>query len=372
MANGPFDRTILNPREKPLSSDINQAESQLDRSLRFFVETLFADGDTGALRDGFINRSLLVEATSPTSLSVVVRRGLGFQIDASAAANAIGGVVGLDDLSSYKPVPLLADATFTVPAAPTAPDTRIDIIEVKASALATDPSTRQVLNITSGAFEPGVVNKILTWLLDSRVATVVSPANSTQPLSYKQGVAANPGTLPPTTVGYIKLCEIAVGSDVTFIAAADLTDSRVRFTLPRSFRTVRFPITQGVAISGSPTISSSGFVTAAAPGDSWMAPLPHLDDGEEIVAARVYVNKFDGSGTMDARLIANEHNQSARFTLFSSVTTIGAQVITIDETQDSTITFPYRPRVGDSMHVQVDFIDAGDDFVSCELDLQRI
>ena len=34
MANKTYDRTIINPRERPLSSDINQAQSELDQALR--------------------------------------------------------------------------------------------------------------------------------------------------------------------------------------------------------------------------------------------------------------------------------------------------------------------------------------------------
>lgn len=226
MANGSFDRTIINPREKPLSSDINQAQSQLDRALRLFMQELLADGSTGALREGFLNAGLKAVENSPAAMSVIVTKGVGFQDNSGLIATAIDGVVGLDDRESYKPVVLQDNHTFTVPTAPVAPNTRIDIIEVQASYLTTDPSTRSILNETTGAFDPTSVNKIITWLLDGRTGSVSAPSDSTQPLSYKVGVAANPGVAPATTSGYIKLCEIAVGSGVTTIVNANITDSR--------------------------------------------------------------------------------------------------------------------------------------------------
>ena len=41
MANKTFDREIINVRERPLSSDINTAESYLDYTLRSFLDQLF-------------------------------------------------------------------------------------------------------------------------------------------------------------------------------------------------------------------------------------------------------------------------------------------------------------------------------------------
>ena len=78
MANQAFEREILNPRERPLSSDINTAQSQLDRSMRETLQRLFqkrvsasSDASAAPVR-GFIGDGLKVRADSPAGLSVRV------------------------------------------------------------------------------------------------------------------------------------------------------------------------------------------------------------------------------------------------------------------------------------------------------------
>jgi hypothetical protein len=146
-----------------------------------------------------------VDPTGALGAAAAQSGDFGAQGVQALAAGAIEGVIGLDDLSSYKPIPLLSDHVFSVPTAPVAPDSRIDIVEVKASYFATEPSSRMVLNPLTGEFAPGLINKILTWLIDVRVETISAPASATQPLAYKVGVPGNPGLAPATTAGYIKL-----------------------------------------------------------------------------------------------------------------------------------------------------------------------
>lgn len=227
MADGPFDRLIINPREKPLSPDINRLQSQLDRSLRVFLREFFSAQGTGAASEGFLKAGLQVKELAVPAMEVTVQKGLGFQVVPSLAGDTIGSISGLDDLEEYKPLVLNEDHNFTVPTAPVGPNTRIDIIEVRAEYLATDTDTRKILNTATGSFADDNVEKTLTWLLDGRTGTVSATADSTAVLSYKTGVAANPGVAPSTTTGYIKLCEIAVGSAVTAITDSDISDVRV-------------------------------------------------------------------------------------------------------------------------------------------------
>ena len=225
MSNNPFDRTIIHELEKPLADDINQLETNFDHALRFFIAALYSDPDTGTPLDGFMGTGLLVAAASPTDMSVSVTAGLGFQLQAGVE-NAIDSVPGLNDLEPYKPIPLLANQSFTVPSAPVAPNTRIDIIEVMADRITTDPSLRQVFDGGLGQFVPDTLNKTLAWALDGRAAQITAPSPSTAPLSYVIGQEGNPGGVPSTTPGYIKIAEIAVGSDVVAIAPVDITDLR--------------------------------------------------------------------------------------------------------------------------------------------------
>jgi len=135
MANNPFDRVIINSRERPVSSDINQAQSQIDRTLRFYLDQFFGsrasftDPKAGTPINGFIGNGFRAEQDNPAGLTVVVPLGLGFKTDAADTPSAIGGIPGVDDLSRYKPLLLLSDATIATPA-PDPTNPRIDIIEV--------------------------------------------------------------------------------------------------------------------------------------------------------------------------------------------------------------------------------------------------
>jgi len=227
MANQAFDREIIHPLERPLADDIDQAQSQIDRSLRDLLRRLFSDA-AGTIYSGFVANGLLVAPSSPAAMSVVVTAGLGFQDLPADVPSSIGGVVGLDDLSPYKPLVLSADQTIAIDASPAPGQNRIDIIEVKTDRRAENPSTRDILNPGTGLFVPGSVNKTLAFDLLGRNARVVSPANSTTGIGYKVGVAAVAGSevAPATTAGYLKLCEIHVIGGVTTITAGALTDFR--------------------------------------------------------------------------------------------------------------------------------------------------
>jgi len=230
MADKPFDRTVINLRERPLSTDINQAQSQIDRAMRFAFERMLASRTSDAShlstsQPAFMGDGFALVPTAPASMQVNVKKGLGWLPVADDPA-AIGGIVGLDDLCSFKPVVLMADTAFAVPVAPGAPNTRIDIIEVKADRRVENPLARDVLNATTGVFDPTMVNKTLAYYLDGRTGVVTDPAPSTAGLSYKIGVAANPGVAPGVTAGYVKIAEVRVGSGVASVDTDKLVDRR--------------------------------------------------------------------------------------------------------------------------------------------------
>jgi hypothetical protein len=235
MSNQIFDRMILNPRERPLSSDINRLASELDSTLRTLVLNLYAPrgsiaSDVSASPPtSFIGGGLKVRPESPVSMNVVLSRGIGFFQDVASYLN-IDGISEVNDVAVIKPLVLHNPVTFTVPAAPAGPNTRYDIIEVRVARRTGDASSRDVLNTTSGVFEPATVNKTLQYTLDTQTGTVVSPANSTAGLSYKQGVAGNPGTVPATTAGYVKLAAILVGSAAASIDSNVIVDERRLFS----------------------------------------------------------------------------------------------------------------------------------------------
>lgn len=231
--NDPFDRTILNPLEKPLSQDINQAQSQQDYSLRFLVEQMFTRRTGNVLPaptagSGFVGYSMKTVPAAVPNMTVTVTKGLAFLSDPADTPSGIDGVIGLDDLSSYKPVVLTTNTLFTVPAAPGPGSSRIDIIEARVRRETTNPSSRLVLDPGLGVFNPSTLDKTLAFTLDGSVGTVISPAPSTAGLSYKQGVAALTGTEvePSVTPGYIQIARINVGPSVSSISSGEIADRR--------------------------------------------------------------------------------------------------------------------------------------------------
>jgi hypothetical protein len=235
MSNGPFDRILLNTREKVLSPDWNAEFSQQDRSILDTIAQLStrrtsAANSFGLVTDGFVGDGFSVHATSPASLNVIVSAGLAFVANpyAVGARSNIGGISGVNALSALVPVYLSGSQSFTVPTAPSAGNARIDIIEVRADHLVGGATSRQVLDPATGAFVATSVNKLLSWDVFGRIGYVAAGGSSTEPLSYKQGTAATAGTEvePSTTAGYVKIAAIRVAASVTTIEENKILDYR--------------------------------------------------------------------------------------------------------------------------------------------------
>lgn len=231
--NNPFDRTIINPLEKPLSSDINQTESQLDYSLRFMAQQLLPRRTSDTNESlvpavGFMPYSMKVVPSAVPDLNVTVKQGLAYFYDVTDTPSGIDGIDGLNDQSPYKPIVLMADTVFAVPTPPGLGNSRIDIIEARFNRQADNPQSRLILNTLTGAFVPDTVNKTLSFTLDGSVGYVVSPAPSTVALSYKQGVAAASGTEiePTVTPGYVQIARINVGPLAATVPKGNIVDRR--------------------------------------------------------------------------------------------------------------------------------------------------
>ncbi len=238
MANNPWDREIINVRERPLSSDINTAQSQMDRSLRDMLSTFFkarashSSELSGLPPTGFLGDGLKVRQPAAPGLSVQVAPGLGFFYSPADSVSAVNGIVGLDDLSSYKPLPLLASTNINgIPAGPAVGFDRYDIVEVRTNRVVGNPLSRDTLDTISGLFVSGLVNKTMSFVLDGSVGIVNSPALSTSALSYKVGVvAATGGAVEPTvTPGYTKIATIFSnnGNMVAGVTRGNIIDRRV-------------------------------------------------------------------------------------------------------------------------------------------------
>lgn len=234
MANNAFDREVINLRERPVSSDINTAQSQLDRTLRDVLATFFKSKQTGNdlpnnPQSGFLGDSLKVRPPAAPGLAVQIAPGIGFLYSPADLPSSIGGVVGLDDLSNYKPLPLLATMNLVgIPAGPVAGTSRYDIIEVRVNRALGNSLSRDTLDPTSGLFVPGLVDKTLGFLLDGGQGSVNDPASSTAAVSYKVGIAGVSPVEPSVTPGYVKIATIYSnnGNMTAGITSANIIDRR--------------------------------------------------------------------------------------------------------------------------------------------------
>lgn len=230
----PFDRYTI-PKEATAQSDrVNTQFGQSDRSLRFLIEHLLggraSDASPAAqFRAQFVGNGFRVAAVNPAAMQVTVAAGLGFNYDLTDAPTDIGApdYNGVSDLAPVKPLPLVAPVTFNVPAAPAGPNTRIDIIEVRTDRQQTDTDLVSVFDEATESFVPNSRTNTMAFALDGETGQVNAPANSVAGLSYKVGVAANPGVAPATTAGYVKIAEIDVGSGVVTITDSNIRDTRV-------------------------------------------------------------------------------------------------------------------------------------------------
>jgi hypothetical protein len=231
VANKAFDRTIIAARERPMSSDINQAQAQLDRTLRDMLMTFFSgrvsDTDPGALvASGVVGAGLQVIPSAVPGMSVRLRPGIGF-LDLPPADTdfAIGGVGGLDDLSEYKPLVLLSEMTISGISAPVT-NPRIDIIEVRMNRVVGNPLSRDVLDTISGLFVSNSVNKSLAFTLDGSQSNVLTPALSTGAVGYKRGAEAASPVAPAVTAGYMKIAEVRLSPATTSLTRGEIRDTR--------------------------------------------------------------------------------------------------------------------------------------------------
>jgi len=231
MANLAFDREIINERERPFSSDINQALAQMDRTLRDVLLSIYsprvsATNDSANPTDGFLGEAFRVRPISPLGMTVRLPKGFGFIYDVSDLPSDIDGVSGLNDKSPWKPLYLADDITIALAAAPTAPNSRYDVIEVKNNRRRTDPASRDVLNTLTGKFSPQSVFKTLGFDMGGSVGQVVDPSPSTAAISVKRGAPGNPPTAPAVTPGYTQIAQILVGPGVTTIDDNVIQDLR--------------------------------------------------------------------------------------------------------------------------------------------------
>lgn len=233
MADQPFEREIINPRERPLSTDIMQLVSNVmetiaEMELRKYAGRESMGSDVAAIpvpvgAAGFIGAAFKPRGAATPAMSVVLDPGLGY-INTGVPLSNIGGIVNVNDKASLSPLTLTAAQTIAVPAADGS-NPRIDIIEVALSYRFIDPSSRDVLS-GGGVFVPGAVNKTMTPNLNGQTSVVGPTAPSTAPIGYKTGTPNSSPTAPTVTAGYVKIAEVLVGAGATTLTSSNIRDLR--------------------------------------------------------------------------------------------------------------------------------------------------
>lgn len=235
-----FDLNAMAPAERPSTEALCRGWSAERRALSFFYEQLLktrtapADDRGFLLSGGFLGEGFKIRPTSPASFTLEVTVGLGFFYDPTvplvvATDGVVGAYQGVSDVSPLRPLVLDTSVVVEVPAPPGIGESRYDIIEVRPKRALAEQGPGLRYNDGAMAFRPGSAAAFLRYCItQDEVGQVISPALSTQPLSYVRGVAAPTGTQvePAGTPGYIRLARVLVTNGDTSIAAGRIADWR--------------------------------------------------------------------------------------------------------------------------------------------------
>lgn len=283
MSYGSFQKRVLVPvRQRPSSEDLNamqweRSAGDLIAAGTAYGQNVFSSpggcvpsamlGARGFSGGGFY---VAVDATAPP-FGVTVQAGVGYNYLGPVSATDIDSNQGADWVLNNGwavPLALSADQDFIVPAPPAVGSSRIDIIEVRADYLATDPQTVGIFDPGSSVFNPTVSNKALSWDLAGRTGSVNAPNPSTACISYVTGQtvvgAITAATAPTTTAGYIKIAEInldASGGAIAAVTQQMIADYRPML-FPQSTLHVAGRITTAGLIGG---VGSINFDSVEAP-----------------------------------------------------------------------------------------------------------
>jgi hypothetical protein len=260
-----FDRVVWNPRERPLSSDSNREASYTEMTLRAALAALTtprmnasspaakAPTPSGFLGDGL--KCYPPDVGTPTILPIAP--GLGFWGGVVDAASNIGGVLGVDDTDTFKPLVLSATENITLVPNGTVND-RVDLIEVRYRRELLNPTAVEQLDPGSGVFLPNTVNKTLTWELSGQQGTVTEPALSTAYIGYKVGIPSGAPVPPTLTPGYIPLAYFRMFAlSAGFSNPFQISDER-RLLTPYGMQTVSIVVSIPLGVGGEVLLGFDG------------------------------------------------------------------------------------------------------------------
>ena len=305
MANQSFDTVILNPLERPLSSDLNAAQSELQRALRDYLSGMYSrslsDTAVSTPVEGFVADGLRVVPPAVASLAVALTKGMGFAPNPSPQAD-VSSIGGLNDLSTYAPLPLSDTQAITLNAAPGAGLARVDLIQVRVNRRLTDSTPRDIFNASTLSFGSVNINKTMTFDLLGQTGTVIAPAVGTTGISYKVGttfaypandfdsataLAARPAVDP----GYIPVAYINVTPSMAAVIEADIIDMRPLLLGPAAMA----PLAARVSVFGTSSLPAGRRADVTTPAFPPGIKVAVTKDGAAAQSYIFYVFVGDGN-----------------------------------------------------------------------------
>lgn len=250
----PFDVRVVNPLERPTSTDFNVAQAAARTSVQTLAELCLdmRQAVGSPYNSGFIDSGFVVSSKTPSGMAVQINPGIGFAHYFSMPANTnIGGVPGLDVFASAPTIPIVLTTPRTIPilTAPLSGFMRRDIVAVKTltstDALLSDQVTTDIFNPLSQVFAPSLRFKTLGWCLDD-VSIEVLPEggapSATEKLLYIPGTEqpySEPNdlltyTLPTVPSGFTVLAVVNVVPGTTSVEDNCICDYRPLYFPTRS------------------------------------------------------------------------------------------------------------------------------------------
>jgi len=277
-----FSRILYRTRERPVSDDWNYVQSMVEQTmLGMFGATFNLPNESSPIADwatrwvtfgatGVYAQSFLVQPNSGGSpFNLGILPGWGTAAYGPPGATGIDGTLGTDYVRNpFTSAPVVLseiDTSLTVPTPPISGHSRIDIVEIRANYLATDPRTIGVYNPTTNIYDPTLANKRMVWDILGLSGTVNAPGNSTAPIAYKKGVdftgAIYGASEPATTPGYIKIARINLDGPASAITEGMIVDTR-----PLLFPGGRITCSGNVRIPGTSLGAASLLAVDLPPG----------------------------------------------------------------------------------------------------------
>lgn len=235
MANKPFEYTIINPLERPTSTDINQLQAQAHYDLRQFAYEIFGR------QNGFLGYSFNPEPNSPADGTFYIQQGVAFQFGAAENTFGTPPIPGLVDSYQQKAVTTINRQITAEPVPAGAGEKRYDLLMIRAPSgdeRLKNPQSVGIFNPTLGSF-PAAVEKYKTLtssLTEFDVEPISSTGTPTSPIVYKSGNvftgAWDPVNKPAVDVGYLGVAYIRRYEGQAAIEAADIEDARTLLAVP--------------------------------------------------------------------------------------------------------------------------------------------